>query len=283
MPETLPELHPPVRSTDFLSVHIPPRPALLLALQHEMRKEDPNTKKIADLISRDVAMAGNLLETTNSAFFNFKRRATSVHDVISMMGMNHCTAVMSGLITKKSLGIGAMMMARFWDVSAKRAMGMSYLAKEIHATPPEIAYSFGLFCDIGIPLLKATFPAYLKTLSVANGKAEDEFLLVEDDQHGVNHAQIGAMLAERWTISPEVVQAIGMHHSHEVLFDESVAMTTRALIALNKVVEKAIQQHRGETESLEWLEGGAVASEALGISEAEVDALCDALITRFRG
>lgn len=266
-----------------LSVNIPPRPALLMALQHEMLKEDLNTKKIAQLIRRDVAMAATLLESTNSAFFNLKRRATTVEDVISLIGMGQCSAIMTGFIVKRSFGVGSKMMARFWDVSEKRAKGMSYLARETHYVSPEVAYSFGLFCDIGIPLLKATFPAYLQTLSTANSKAGRQFLAAEDIKHGVNHAFVGALLAEKWSISPDVVLAISMHHDHEVLQDESVGIATRALVALNHVVEKAIQEYRGEAESLEWIEGGAAASEALGISPADVDDMCEALKGRFRG
>jgi len=197
--------------------------------------------------------------------------------------MNQCTAIMSGFITKKTLGIGAMMMARFWDVSEKRARGMSFLAEETRSIRPETGYSFGLFCDIGIPLLKATFPAYLQTLSVANGKAAEGFLRVEQGQHGINHAIIGSVLAEQWLISSEVVAAINMHHNHEILYDESIPDATRTLVALNQVVEKAIQEFRGEEQSLEWLESGAVASDALGLTHADVEDLCEALKTRFRG
>ena len=266
----------------FKSVAIPPRPALFMALQREMRKEDKDVKRVAELINRDVAMASKLLETTNSAFFGLRRHVTTVQDAIQMIGTDQCSAVMSGLITRKTLGMGATMMARFWDVSEKRAKGMSFLAKELRSGQPELAYSFGLFCDIGIPLMKAAFPTYLETLSIANQRGAKEFLNVETERHGIDHASIGAMLAERWSIDDEVVAAIGMHHDYEMLYDESIPATTRILVALNDVVEKAIQEFRGETESLEWMEAGIVATEALGISIEDVEELCEGLKGRFR-
>jgi len=270
------------RDSIVLAVNIPPRPALYMALQHEIHKEEPDIRKISELINRDVAMASRLLETTNSAFFNAKRHITTVQDAISMIGMNQCTAVMTGLITKKSLGSGAMMMARFWDVSEKRAKGMSFLAKELKSVEPEVAYSFGLFCDIGIPLLKATFPGYLETLSIANHKGDIDFLEVEHERHGLDHAYVGSLLAQQWSISDDVVAAISMHHDHDILYDEAVASPTRALVALNYVVERAIQEFRGESESLEWDKSGTVACEALELSAAAADELCEAIKGKLR-
>ena len=266
-----------------LAVNIPPRPALYMALQHEIHKEEPDVRKIAELINRDVAMASRLLEMTNSALFNMRRQITSVQDAVSMIGMDQTTAVMSGLITRQSLARGAMMMARFWDVSEKRAKGMSYLSKELHAVRPEIAYSFGLFCDIGIPLLKATFPAYVETLSIANHKGDTDFLEVEHVRHdGLDHAYVGAILAQQWGIDDDVVSAISMHHNHDMLYDEAIAAAARALVAMNYVVEKAIQEYRSDPESLEWMQGGTVASEALELSESDVDDLCEGIMDKLR-
>ncbi len=269
--------------TIFMDVAIPPRPALFMALQRELRKEEKDVRRIAELINRDVAMAAKLLETTNSAFFGLRRHANTVQEAIQLIGTDYCTSVMSGLITKKALGMGAMMMARFWDVSEKRAKGMSFLAREMRIIQPQLAYSFGLFCDIGIPLMKAAFPSYLETLAIANQRGAMQFLAVETERHGVDHASIGATLATRWALDDEVVSAIGIHHDYEKLYDEAIPATTRALVALNDVVEKAIQEFRGETESHEWLLAGQVASEALDLGEDEVDALCDSLKEKFRG
>jgi HD-like signal output (HDOD) protein len=269
-------------SNVVLEVNIPPRPALFMALQREIHKEVPDVRKIAELINRDVAMASRLLETSNSVFFNTRRHIISVQDAIAMMGMDQCAAVMTGLITKKSLGAGPMMMARFWDVSEKRAKAMSFLATELNTVGPELAYSFGLFCDIGIPLLKAAFPSYLETLSIANRLGDVSFLEVEQNRHGLDHAYVGSILAQQWSISEHVATAIRLHHDHEVLYDDQLAIPARALVALNYVAEKAIQEFRGEVESHEWREGGSVASEALSISTDDVEELCEAIKGRLR-
>ncbi len=271
----------PTASELARSLNIPPRPALLMALQREMRKDDPHLKKIAQLLERDVAMAGNLLETANSAFFSLRRRVETVEDAVALIGMDQCGAVMTGLIARRVLANGRTMMARFWDVSEKRSRGMSYVATATGAVAPELAHTFGLFCDIGIPLLKAHFPSYLATLAIANRPDAGRFVAIEEARHGIDHARVGALLAENWGMSPEVVQAIRMHHGYEVLYEDCVPITVRALVASNLIVEKAIQDFRGEAESREWREGGAIAAEALGLSAAAAAQMCEELQHRF--
>lgn len=276
-------LAPPHLATpDFSLDNIPPRPALLMALQHEIRRDNPNIKHYADLIQRDVAMMGTLLQIANSAYFNPGRRVSTIVDAVILLGLNQCNAIIAGLILRKSLNFGNKMMARFWDGSEKRAIGVSMLAQRARNLPPEIAYTFGLFCDAGIPLLKNAFPGYLQTLMKANLTAADDFLQVENNSHGINHAVVGALLAEHWSLDPDVVIAIRMHHSHQVLFDKLYSPVVRTLIALNYVVEKAIQEYRGQAGSLEWETAGLHASKALRISDREVDSLCESLIVKFR-
>ena len=202
-----------------------------------------------------------------------------------LVGMNQFSALMTGLITRRILANGAMMMARFWDVSEKRSAGMGYVARKTRSIAPELAYSFGLFCDIGIPLLKAHFPTYLQTLSTANHGSE-RFTRVEDERHGINHTQAGAMLAETWGIAEEVVQAIRFHHSIEALHDAAIPLVVRRLIAANLLVDRAIQEFRGDTGHAgdsysEWGLACAPAIVTLGITPPEAEALCSELKERF--
>jgi HD-like signal output (HDOD) protein len=263
------------------AVEIPPRPALLMALQREIRHDDPQLKRIAQLIGRDVAMAGKLLQAANSAFFSLPRRVATVEDALSMIGMNQCGAMMTSLITRTLMAQGRTMMARFWDVSEKRAKGMSFVAAECRAGSPDLAHTFGLFCDIGIPLMKAHFPTYLETLALANRLSGNGFTDIERSRHGIDHAVVGAVLADRWGMDDDIVNGIRLHHDYDALYQESVPATVRALLAMNLVVERAIQEFRGDAVSLEWVAGGAAATDALDLDADDVNRICQELRRRF--
>ena len=270
----------------FKGISIPPRPALLMALQREMRKDDPDFRKIGQLLRRDAGMAGSLLNSANSAFYGTQRQVETIEDAITLVGMDQFSALMTGLITRKVLASGAMMMVRFWDVSEKRSIGMGYLSRQTRLFNSELAFCFGLFCDIGIPLLKAHYPAYLQTLQLANLGAE-RFTQIEDERHGVNHTAAGAFLAQTWGIADEVVQAIALHHTLEALHDGHVPQTVRRLIAANLLVDRAIQEFRSEAgysdenDYSEWNVACAPAIVTMGITPLQAETLCSELKQRF--
>lgn len=261
-------------------VNIPPRPALLIALQREIALEDPSIRRIVTLVERDVAIAGNLLAISNSAMFNLNRHIENVQDAIALIGLNNCNAVITRLMARRALAHGKMMMPRFWDVSEKRSWGMMYVARQTTNVAPELAYNFGLFCDIGIPLMMASFTDYADTLTRANQLEHRGFIELENSRHRINHALVGAMLAEHWHADPRVVLAIKKHHSYEVMSDHLFASDVRELIAIFCVVDQAIQQHRNGV-SIEWREGGEMATETLGLTTADVDDLCQKLKEKF--
>lgn len=261
-------------------VNIPPRPALLIALQHEIATAEPHMKKIAHLVNRDVAIAGNLLAMANSAMFNLNRHIKTVEEAITLIGLNNCHALITRLMARRMLSHGKMMMPRFWDVSEKRSWGMMYVARQVTNVAPDLAYNFGLFCDIGIPLMMASFLDYEDTLTVANQLEHRGFIELENSRHGINHALVGAMLAEHWHADPLVVIAIKKHHSYEIMSDLAFAPAIRELIAIFCVVDQAIQQHRHAV-SIEWLEGGEMATETLGLTSADIDDICEELRERF--
>lgn len=264
------------------TVNIPPRPALLMALQREMALKEPNIKKISQLINRDVAITGNLLGMANSAMFNLRNKLTSVEDTILLIGLNHCSAMVTGLLTKRILANGKMMMPRFWDVSEKRAWGMTYLAKQLRICSAGAAHNFGLFCDIGIPLMMASFPDYLETLHLANQMETDQFTQLENRRHRINHALVGAMLTEHWGIESDIVSAIKHHHAHHVLQDQTFPASVHKLLAIHFLVEKAIQEYRN-VHAAEWEIAGSEASKILNLSEEDVVEFSETFRTQFGG
>jgi HD-like signal output (HDOD) protein len=261
-------------------VNLPPRPSLLIALQHEMTKEYPHVGKIAHLLDRDAAISGNILAIANSAMFNLHWHVETVENAISLIGLSQCKAMATGLMARRAMAHGRMMMPRFWDVSEKRSWAMMQVAVKLKIAPPDMAHNFGLFLDMGIPLMIASFPNYAETLQMANQMEIDRFTELENARHQINHAVVGAILAEHWNIDANVVLAIRHHHSFEALKDDGLSLTVRGLIAVHLIVEKAIQEHRHASPD-EWKAGGAQAREMLGLSDADVEEICAELKNSF--
>jgi HD-like signal output (HDOD) protein len=264
------------------SIRIPPRPSLLADLQRELSSAEPNPLAIGAIIGRDVGMAGALLKLANSSFFGAKRTAKSVEQAISFLGITQVAALMTGLLARQAIATDNAALATFWDISTRRAQAMVYLSRALHMGAPDVAHTFGLFCDTGVPLLMARFPAYAETYAAAAHEAARAFTALEDERHSTNHASIGCLLARNWGLSSDVAWAILHHHDYSV-FDDGANTddAVRALVALGLLAERAIQQYKGHGDSVEWDKGGARAIAYLGLSDDETADLLDQLHDAF--
>jgi len=194
-------------------------------------------------------------------------KARSVDHAVSLVGMTQCGTLMIGIVARQAIAVEGVDLTKFWDFSTKRAQAMSYLVKHIRVCSNDAAHTFGLFCDIGIPLLTERFPDYPETIARANSCTEGKFTDVEDQAHSTNHTAIGALMARTWGLQDEITTAILLHHDYKTLDDPSTDDSIRGLIALALLAEFAIQKYHGLDLSVEWEKGGKAACHFLGISE----------------
>ena len=265
------------------SIRIPPRPSLLADLQAELASDDPSPATIARIISSDVGMSGALLKLANSPFFGSARKAKSIEQAILFLGINQVASLMTGLLARQSIATDHQALATFWDISMRRAQAMVFLSRKLRIGEPDVAHTFGLFCDTGVPLLIDRFPDYAATFELAAHDTERPFTALEDERHSTNHAAIGSLLARNWGLSTDVAWAILHHQDYGVLEDGATADAVRSLVALSLLAESAIQKYQGHAGSVEWDKGGARACAYLGLGADDITDLLDELHDAFHG
>lgn len=259
------------------SIRIPPRPSLLVDLQRELAESDPSPRKIARIIGNDVGMSGALLKLANSPFFSAARKAKSVEQAINFLGVSQCAALLTGLLARQAIEGDEAHLNQFWEMSSQRAQAVVFASRKLSIAPPDISHTFGLFCDIGVPLLMNRFPDYADTFAMASEDSERCFTTIEDARHSTNHAAIGCLLARNWGLSPDVSWAILLHHDYRVLDDPATDDAVRSLVALSVLAEKGIQRYHGNADSVEWDKGGERACRHLALSPDETADLLDEL------
>lgn len=263
------------------SIRIPPRPSLLADLQRELASSDPSPAEIARIVASDVGMSGALLKLANSSIFGGRRKAKSIEQAILFLGINQVASLMTGLLARQAIPANSAALASFWDVSSRRAEAMVFLSRRLRIGEADVAHTFGLFCDTGVPLLMDRFPAYAATYAAASLEAERPFTALEQERHSTSHTAIGTLLARNWGLSEDVAWSILHHHDYAVLDDADTSATVRSLVALSLLAENAIRKYQGDAESLEWNKGGARALAYLGLSDEETAELLDELHEAF--
>lgn len=249
---------------------VPPRPQILADLSREMARPEPDVQRIARVVASDVALTAAVLRVANSPAYALTRRAETLGQAVGLLGLRQIGVMVTGLVMRKALRTDGPQLTRFWDVSAKRSWALSTLARGLRCVDVDVAQTFGLFCDVGIPLLMQRFANYGPTLKAANSATERSFTEVEQDAHRTDHALIGALMARSWGVSQEVCLAIRLHHDYAVFSDAKVPETVARLIAMGLLAERAIQTFAGLNSSTEWVKGGDGALGALMLGDADV-------------
>lgn len=262
-------------------IGVPPQPAVLAALQAELRREDPDLRRVAAAVASDVALTAAVLRTANAPAYGLTRRAETLGQALAMLGLRQLGVIVSSIVLRQLVPANGPKLTRFWDVSAKRAWAMSRLARGLRGVDIDIAQTFGLFCDVGIPLLMRRFEHYGSTLQAANASTEELFTAVEHRMHGTDHALIGALMARSWGVSQTVCLAIRLHHEHSTFQDPKAPEVLTRLLAMYLLADRAIQEFAGLHASHEWAKGGEAVPGALMLSEGDVQEWVQQLVEGF--
>lgn len=188
----------------------PPVAAKLLGL---LAHEDADLGLAAELIATDPTFCARILQCANSVEFGLRSEVTSIRQALLMLGIARTREVTITLAT-----------ASFARVSMRRAglrccwqhtIACAILAEEIAqacGAYADQAYTAGMIHDIGrLGLLVAYPEEYQRVIQNAAEKCID-ILDYEREQFGVDHAEAGRWLAERWGLPESFRVFAGRHH-----------------------------------------------------------------------
>ena len=203
------------------TIELPTMPEVLLKLNEVMANPDAYAEDVAKVVSKDPAVATNILRIVNSAYYGLQVRVSSVSLAISVMGFNMTKkvalkAAVFSVFGKRRDKIQHFDPLAFWRHAiyagtAARVLGGN--SAVFAATHAEDIYIAGLLHDIGkIILMEKTAPKYLAMLrkSVQQKRPEIE---VEMGDFGFTHADVGSVLAIKWFLPEDLAIAIRYHHA----------------------------------------------------------------------
>lgn len=238
------------------TITIPPCPELLTRLQDAMRDDDPDWDDICQIASADVAMAASLVRAANSPMYARTSQVHSVEQAMALLGLRQCAALLTQFLSARALPVNHPALEHFWLTSSRRAMVMSYIARQLYGMPSDLAHTCGLFCDVGIPILLQGLRGYAGTLVEARARQDRSFTATEHAGHQTDHTIVGALVARAWRLHPQLKVAIRLHHDPEALHDRSIDETVRTLLASCVVADHLVGCHEGQSATHEWGQRG---------------------------
>jgi HD-like signal output (HDOD) protein len=260
-------------------ITIPPRPVILDRVQDEMRKEAASLLRLSQIITADVSLSACLMKIVNSPYFGLRSKAKSVSDALTMLGLDVSSRAIAAASLRASFPLTPVL-ERFWNASAQVAALSGWLAKNNHQIMlrADVAYTFGLFRDIGIAILLMRYPHYVETLVRANHETERSFTDVEQLDLHTDHARVGYVLAMNWNLPEEICLGIRSHHELQAMdhAETGVPLTSQYLIATSQTAEHIVQCLTGLSSTSEWQKLGPACLRILWLSEDELPAIYEA-------
>lgn len=190
---------------------------------------DSSLAEIVDVIKYDQVMTANLLRICNSAYFGLRTKVVSVRQAVAYLGMNNIAgAVMMGNFSKNFTGaqkgydLGE---GELWKYSVSSALIAKSLAEKQRHNNIPCLFTSALLKDIGKIVLSTHInEAFQKIVSCVKNDGMS-FLEAEKKIIGIDHAELGARVAENWRFSPEMVFIIRNHHDPlKILLDDDLSI-----------------------------------------------------------
>lgn len=264
-------------SSALSDIIIPPCPELLVRLQAAVATSEPDLDEVGRIAASDVAMAAALIRLANSPLLGVGTPVQTVGQALTVLGLNPAVQLLTGFLTRKALPVRSPLLNLFWDNSTRRALACDHIARQLYTMDTGLAYSFGLFCHVGVPVMMQAVKGYAGTLTEALARQDRSIVETENAAHRADHAVVGALVARTWHLPPTLASAVRLHHDFTCLSDQGIDPTVRHLVAMALVAEHLLHQLDGPSARKEWLQHGPDCLKHLEIGESELEHWVDQL------
>lgn len=263
-------------------IRIPPQPEVLRQAHMLLQKDVPDMLAIARLISRDAGLCATVLKTVNSSFFGIITRVTSVQHGIALLGLNQIINIVAGVAMQQAMERNQKVATPwFWESTPPIAALCATFSRALNLGPADMAYTVGLFHDCGLPLLAQKYPQHIPLLSGEDPRvAQLSLTALEEQLMKTHHGVVGYFLTKSWGLDPVIRRVVLHHHDEEEIRGDHLREDRRykPLLICLKLAEHAYALKSRSPDYLEWVNCRASIADYLGMSELDLDDVCDSLI-----
>ena len=214
---------------------LPSLSPLAIQLVEFAADDKSSARDLASIIEKDPGLTTRLLKLVGSAFFTRLQQITSVTHAVTLLGFKRVRIMALSLSLRDTFPMGkikGMDYDHLWKTSLYRALIAQNLAQSAQTDKlnAEEAFIAGLILEIGMLMLYTTSSDEMKQAFPGGNVPLKEAIFWEEDNFGVNHREVGALVFRRWHFSEHLVESQKYFGSEALLPDKPI---------LCKVVELA--------------------------------------------
>lgn len=190
---------------------VPTLPTVVMQAVRVMQDGNAGPRAVEQVVARDPAISAKILRVANSAFFGFSRRVTTITDAIRVLGFNNVQGMIIGVAAFDAFRSEQLNLSDFWTHSIAVATAARFLAPKARCSADE-GFTAGILHDIGKLVFVVQAEADYRQVLTLQGDTSMSSLDAERACFEFTHAEVGAMVAERWELPGRYVDGIAHHH-----------------------------------------------------------------------
>lgn len=192
---------------------VPRLPSIIPKIMSAIQNENSSAQDIADIISQDVSLVGEVIRLSNSAFYSTSCKVESLKQAIQKMGQNGIRQLISSaafkpIMTANQGKMSALLSHILWEKNQKAAMAGNLTALTT-GNDRFHAYLAGLFSQCGLLVIAKQLE---QSFNQSNIPQSRQFMHELDTLSKMITAQIG----RQWEMPEEIILAL-----HEQLNEEA--------------------------------------------------------------
>ena len=193
---------------------LPQFPENLIILQKLISDPESDIHDIARSVSTDPSLTADLLKQVNSALYMLPKKIDNIVEAVKLVGMRGLRNLLYRYGSQKIMEKKYSQMRELWRHSYTVAFFAYNLAKRARRRNEVLddVYVGGILHDLGKIVANSLHPDLLDKIKRFCGEKDIPESMLEDFAVGLNHAEIGAMIAHNWNFPEQLVAAIRYHH-----------------------------------------------------------------------
>ncbi len=255
----------------------PTLPAIAQQLIAVMNRHDSNASEISKVIGLDYALTANVLRAANSAFFGFNKPVSSLTEASFRLGTGFISqiaisSIVYSNVNRPATGYGQTA-EDIWRHSAAVAVTSDNLCRLLQIRNAGAVFTAALVHDIGKAVLESWVAKFSSEICSSVQVDKISFEQAERAVLGLDHAEVGAMVAEHWHFPEELIAAIRWHH------DPNSAPTGQPIVDIVHVADTiCIMQGIGLGDDGLWYRPCQQSIERLNVNSSHIDTVTSQLM-----
>jgi len=196
-----------------------PIPQITLHITSMFSDEDYDISAITQEIKKDQVLSARILKICNSSYVGLLKNIESIDQAVIYLGSKTMlqmivTAQVNKFISSSDKGYSLCRGGMF-----HHALATARLSEQIAILHglirPDVAYTSGLLHDIGKVVLDQYISGAQPLFYRLMREKQEDSQIIEQEILGMDHNQVGLLLAESWNLPDVIKDAILFHHTPE--------------------------------------------------------------------